>query len=92
MQISDKELGIIGECARSHRASIEKFKFYSQACGDQEMKQLISSHVNKMERHMQDLVDMVQGSSTMPSYQQSGQQQGNQYGIVTPQSQHQRQY
>ena len=95
MQISEKELGMIEECARSHRSSIEKFKFYSQACTDQEMKQLLSSQVNKMEQHMQDFSSMVQSSGTtgVSSYQQPGQQQiGNQYGIVTPQGQNPRRY
>ena len=42
---------------------------------------MISSHVNKMERHI-GFSGYGSRRDTMPSYQQSGQRQGNQYGIV----------
>jgi len=82
MNLSEKELLMIGECAIGHMSAIEKFRYYSQACTDQEMKQLIDSHINRMEQHRQNFVNLVQGGT---------QQYGGQYGVV-PQAQGQGRY
>ncbi|NLO89865.1 MAG: hypothetical protein GX088_06040 [Clostridia bacterium] len=84
MQLSEKELLMIGESAVAHMSAIEKFQYYAQACTDQEMKQLINSHINKLEQHRQSLMSLIQSGSyqygTSAQYQQASQQYGGQYG------------
>ena len=80
---------MLGDSAMGHVATIEKFRAYSQACTDQEMKQMIDSHINKMDQHRQSMLNMIQGSAgftgsfqyQQPSYQYGGQfQTAQQYG------------
>jgi len=98
MHLSEKELLMIGECAMGHMSAIEKFRYYSQACTDQEMKQLIDSHINRMEQHRQNFVNLVQGGAYQyetAQYQRPAQQYGGQYGVVTQaqgQGRYQQQY
>ncbi|HBT20868.1 MAG TPA: hypothetical protein DEA47_05865 [Peptococcaceae bacterium] len=85
MQLSEKELLMIGEAAIGHMSAIEKFRFYSQACTDQEMKQLINSHISRLEQHRQSPMSLIQTGSyqygSTAQSQQTAQQYGGQYGV-----------
>ena len=82
MQLSEKELLMVGECLMGHFSTIEKFRSFSQACTDPEIKQLLDSQCSKMEQHSQELMSMVQDSgfsSGMSQYSQP-QQYGSSFG------------
>ncbi|HHX94414.1 MAG TPA: hypothetical protein GX691_01125 [Clostridia bacterium] len=85
MQLSEKELLMVSECLLGHMSTIEKFRSYSQACTDPEVKQLLDSHVRKMDRHRQELMNMVQtsavtGTTGYTPFSQAYQYGGSQYG------------
>lgn len=94
MQLSEKELLMVSESLMGHLSTIEKFRNYSQACTDPEVKQLLESHVRKMDRHRQELMNMVQSSAAIgstsytpisQSYQYGGSQYGTQPGSTVSQ-------
>lgn len=85
MQLSEKELLMISESLMGHLCTVEKFRNFSQACSDPEVKQLLDSHTRQMDRHCQELMNMVQGvgmSGGMgySQYSQSPQLGSSQYG------------
>lgn len=92
MQLSQKELLMVSESLMGHLSTVEKFRSFSQACTDQEMKQLLDNHARKMERHSQELLNMVQTSATGTSgyspYSQAHQYGGSQYGTQYGSSQY----
>ena len=91
MQLSEKELLMVSESIMSHTSTIEKLRNFSQACNDHEVKQLIDSHISKMERHKQELVNMVQaGTGTAQYTPQYGMQYGTYQGAA--QGQYQQKY
>jgi len=85
LQLSEKELLMVSESLMGHLSTVEKFRSYSQACTDQEMKQLLDNHARQMERHSQELLNMIQtsamtGTSGYSPYSQAHQYGGSQYG------------
>lgn len=80
MQLSEKELMMVRECLMGHLSTVEKFRSFSQACSDQEIKQLLDTHSRKMEHHTQDLMNMVQSSAMSSSTGYSPYSQSHQYG------------
>lgn len=92
MQLSEKELLMVSESLLGHMSTIEKFRSFSQACSDQEMRQLLDNHARQMERHSQELRNIVQtsamtGTSGYSPYSQS--YSTSQYGIQPSVSQSQ---
>lgn len=94
MQLSEKELLMISESLKGHLGTVEKMRNFSQACTDQEMKQLLDNHARQMEAHSQELFNMVQsgamtGTSGYSPYSQAHQYGGGQYGTQPSMTQNQ---